>query len=94
MHHLELTLDDVVGDKLMPHHFCKPIAKRPQDRERLIQAVIEPGQTKFFSRGGQRAPRLAENKECDWWSCWCLYGAVGYAATGRDLRAVKVHSTV
>jgi len=28
-HHLLLTLDDVVGDKLEPHHFCKLLERRP-----------------------------------------------------------------
>jgi dihydroorotase len=64
VHHLEITLDDVIGDKLRPHHFCKPVAKRPEDRERLIRAVTEPGQTKFFL-GTDSAPHAREAKECD-----------------------------
>ena len=30
-HHLTMTLDDVIGDALRPHHFCKPILKHPSD---------------------------------------------------------------
>ena len=41
VHHLYLTLDDVIGDKLNPHLFCKPIAKRPEDRDTLVAAGIE-----------------------------------------------------
>ena len=63
VHHLMTTLDDVVGDKLMPHHFCKPLPKRPQDRARLLQAVTEPGQTKFFL-GTDSAPHQRGQKEC------------------------------
>jgi dihydroorotase len=63
-HHLDITLDDVIGGKLMPHHFCKPVAKRPEDRELLIQAVTEPGQTRFFL-GTDSAPHLRGDKECD-----------------------------
>jgi dihydroorotase len=63
-HHLEITLDDVIGDKLRPHHFCKPVAKRPQDRARLIAAVTEPGQKKFFL-GTDSAPHYRGAKECD-----------------------------
>jgi dihydroorotase len=63
VHHLDITLDDVIGDKLMPHHFCKPVAKRPEDRERLIQAVTEPGQTRFFL-GTDSAPHDRSAKEC------------------------------
>jgi dihydroorotase len=62
-HHLEITLDDVIGDKLMPHHFCKPLAKRPEDRERLIQAVTEYRQTKFLL-GTDSAPHQVSAKEC------------------------------
>jgi dihydroorotase len=63
VHHLLLTLNDVVGGMLQPHHFCKPIAKRPQDRQRLIDAVTTPGQTQFFA-GSDTAPHAIETKEC------------------------------
>jgi dihydroorotase len=36
VHHLLLTLDDVIGGMMMPHHFCKPIAKRPEDLDALL----------------------------------------------------------
>jgi dihydroorotase len=61
-HHLLLTLDDVVGDKLQPHHFCKPIAKAPNDRLALIQAATS-GNPKFFL-GTDSAPHQREEKEC------------------------------
>jgi dihydroorotase len=43
-HHLFLTVDDVVGD---PMNFCKPVAKTPEDRLALLNAVVE-GNPKFF----------------------------------------------
>jgi len=61
-HHLVLTLDDVVGDKLQPHHFCKPIAKRESDRTALVEAVTS-GNPKFFL-GTDSAPHVRETKEC------------------------------
>jgi dihydroorotase len=61
-HHLILTLDDVVGDKLQPHHFCKPIAKTPYDRKALIQAALS-GNPKFFL-GTDSAPHARNQKEC------------------------------
>jgi dihydroorotase len=61
-HHLLLTLDDVVGDKLQPHHFCKPIAKTPQDRDALIAAAVS-GNPKFFL-GTDSAPHPRDQKEC------------------------------
>ncbi|MBR4309630.1 MAG: amidohydrolase family protein, partial [Akkermansia sp.] len=33
LQHLIITLDDVAGGALQPHMFCKPIAKRPHDRD-------------------------------------------------------------
>lgn len=63
LHHLRLTLDDVVGDKLSPHHFCKPIAKRPSDRDALVEAVLS-GNSKFFL-GSDSAPHTVQSKECD-----------------------------
>jgi dihydroorotase len=62
VHHLFLTLNDVIGDKLEPHHFCKPVAKRPKDRAALIAAATG-GNPKFFL-GTDSAPHLKEAKEC------------------------------
>lgn len=39
-HHLIITLDDVAGGLLNPHLFCKPIAKRPEDRHALLTAAL------------------------------------------------------
>lgn len=62
VHHLLITLDDVVGDKLNPHNFCKPIAKRPEDRSTL-QAAALSGDPKFFL-GTDSAPHAKDTKEC------------------------------
>jgi dihydroorotase len=62
VHHLYLTLDDVIGDKLNPHVFCKPIAKRPEDRDALVKAAMS-GNAKFFL-GSDSAPHLVAAKEC------------------------------
>ncbi|HTM67921.1 MAG TPA: dihydroorotase [Candidatus Binatia bacterium] len=62
-HHLFLTLDDVIGGSLRPHAFCKPVAKRPEDREALIAAATG-GNPKFFL-GTDSAPHLRGRKECD-----------------------------
>ncbi|PWU03291.1 MAG: dihydroorotase [Candidatus Melainabacteria bacterium] len=61
-HHLRITLDDVIGDKLNPHVFCKPIAKRPADRDALLKAATS-GNPKFFL-GSDSAPHPVESKEC------------------------------
>jgi dihydroorotase len=62
VHHLVYTLDDVIGDKLNPHAFCKPVAKRIIDRGALQSAAIS-GLPSFFL-GTDSAPHLKGNKEC------------------------------
>jgi dihydroorotase len=62
VHHLLLTLDDVVGGLISPHNFCKPIAKRPEDKKSLLEAAISEN-PKFFY-GGDSAPHMKEKKEC------------------------------
>lgn len=58
--HILLTLDDIIGGSLDPHCFCKPVLKRPEDREQ-IQRVILDGNSKFFF-GSDSAPHLIEGK--------------------------------
>ncbi|MFW6330037.1 MAG: dihydroorotase [Alkalispirochaetaceae bacterium] len=62
VHHLYLSLDDVVGSFIMPHHFCKPIAKRPEDRGALVAAALS-GDPRFFL-GTDSAPHPVGAKEC------------------------------
>lgn len=61
-HHLVLTHDDVGGDRMNPHNFCKPVAKRASDRDALIEAATS-GCPKFFF-GSDSAPHPREKKEC------------------------------
>ncbi|MBX9666340.1 MAG: dihydroorotase [Candidatus Obscuribacterales bacterium] len=62
VHHMYITLDDLVGDKLNPHVFCKPIAKRPEDRDAVLDAALS-GNPKFFF-GSDSAPHTIASKEC------------------------------
>lgn len=62
LHHLEITLDDVIGGMLKPHLFCKPIAKRPEDRQALREAAFS-GHPRFFF-GSDSAPHHKGKKEC------------------------------
>ncbi len=61
-HHLLLTLDDVVGGMMMPHNFCKPIAKRPEDLDALLSVALEAHPKVMF--GSDSAPHSKEKKEC------------------------------
>jgi dihydroorotase len=62
LHHLIITLDDVAGGMLQPHLFCKPIAKRPEDREALLQVALSAHPKVMF--GSDSAPHPKEAKEC------------------------------
>lgn len=62
VHHLLLTLDDVVGGMMMPHNFCKPIAKRPEDLDALLNVALEAHPKVMF--GSDSAPHPQSKKEC------------------------------
>lgn len=68
VHHLIITLDDVAGGMLKPHLFCKPIAKRPQDRAALLELALNAHPKVMF--GSDSAPHPREKKE----SCGCAAG--------------------
>lgn len=60
LHHLLITLDDVAGGLLSPHLFCKPIAKRPEDREALLAAALRPHPKLMFGSDSAPHPRHAK----------------------------------
>ena len=68
LHHLIITLDDVAGGMLKPHLFCKPIAKRPEDRNALLKVALEAHPKVMF--GSDSAPHPKHAKE----SCGCAAG--------------------
>lgn len=69
LHHLFLTLDDIIGGTLNPHAFCKPVAKFEEDRKALRKAAVGRGCVadlpfKNFFLGSDSAPHTVQNKEC------------------------------
>ena len=68
LHHLLITLDDLAGDSLKPHLFCKPIAKRPRDKKALLKAALKAHPKLMF--GSDSAPHPKHKKE----SCGCAAG--------------------
>ena len=68
LHHLLITLDDVAGGMLRPHLFCKPIAKRPEDRDALLRVALEAHPKVMF--GSDSAPHPKHAKE----ACGCAAG--------------------
>lgn len=68
LHHLYITLDDVAGGMLKPHLFCKPIAKKPVDKEALLELALSADKKVMF--GSDSAPHPKDKKE----SCGCAAG--------------------
>jgi dihydroorotase len=68
IHHLLITLDDVAGGMLKPHLFCKPIAKRPEDRDALLNVALKAHPKVMF--GSDSAPHPKHAKE----ACGCAAG--------------------
>ncbi len=68
LHHLLITLDDVAGGMLRPHLFCKPIAKRPHDKDALLNVALKGHPKVMF--GSDSAPHPKEAKE----ACGCAAG--------------------
>ena len=66
--HLLITLDDVAGGMLQPHLFCKPIAKRYEDRAALQEIALSGNPKIMF--GSDSAPHPKHAKE----NCGCAAG--------------------
>ncbi len=60
LHHLFITLDDVAGGMLRPHLFCKPIAKRPEDRDALLDVALNAHPKVMFGSDSAPHPRHAK----------------------------------
>ncbi len=59
-HHLAFTIDDMLGEKLSPGFFCKPVLKTADDRTALRKAAMS-GSPKFFF-GSDSAPHTPSAK--------------------------------
>ncbi len=68
LQHLLITLDDVAGGMLQPHLFCKPIAKRYEDRDALVNVAVNAHPKIMF--GSDSAPHPKHAKE----TCGCAAG--------------------
>lgn len=70
VHHLLTTTDDLLGDLLNPHLFCKPVVKTPKDKEVLRNLVFNHN-TEIAEKvmlGTDSAPHPVSKKECE---CGC-----------------------
>lgn len=60
-HHLLCDLDDLMGESLSPHLFCKPVVKTRADRDALRAAAFRGEARLFF--GSDSAPHPRAKKE-------------------------------
>ena len=61
LHHLLFTLEDLIGNSMNPHLFCKPVLKSRYDREAVAERVLTSDSKFFF--GSDSAPHKKEAKE-------------------------------
>lgn len=59
-HHLLLSLDDLMGEALDPHLYCKPTLKGRADRDALREAVFRGEGKLFFGSDSAPHPRSAK----------------------------------
>ncbi|MBL8966980.1 MAG: dihydroorotase, partial [Spirochaetaceae bacterium] len=60
-HHLLLSLEDLLGEGLSPHLYCKPLLKGEADRDALREAAFRGEGMLFF--GSDSAPHARAAKE-------------------------------
>lgn len=61
LHHMSLTVDDLMGERLNSHLFCKPVVKTEADRDALLEAALSASPKIMF--GSDSAPHPKEAKE-------------------------------
>lgn len=59
-HHLLFTLDDLIGEGMNPHLYCKPVLKPARDRDALRDAVFRGEGKLFFGSDSAPHPRSAK----------------------------------
>ncbi|WP_394952014.1 dihydroorotase [uncultured Helicobacter sp.] len=60
LHHILLSLDDVLGGLMQPDLFCKPMLKTPSDRDALLLCALSAHPKVSF--GSDSAPHLQSKK--------------------------------
>lgn len=61
LHHMSLTVDDLMGERLNSHLFCKPVVKTAADRDAVLEAALNASQKVMF--GSDSAPHPKDAKE-------------------------------
>ncbi|WP_121020304.1 dihydroorotase [Helicobacter vulpis] len=68
LHHITWHLDALLGARLNPHLFCKPLLKTPKDQEALLQLALSAHPKVCF--GSDSAPHSLAHKH----ACACAAG--------------------
>ena len=63
LHHITMTLDDLLGAGLNPHNFCKPILKSPKDRDALLSLALSAHPKVSFGSDSAPHPKLDKLKD-------------------------------
>lgn len=90
LHHMMTSLDDVLGDKLRPDLFCKPIPKSPDDTFCLLNTALD-GRRRCFAFGSDSAPHPVADKrsaEC----CAGVFTAPVMAEAAAGLFEIELKS--
>lgn len=68
LHHLYITLDDIIWWMMQTHLFCKPIAKKPEDKKALLEIALSWNKKIMF--WSDSAPHPQSSKESSHCSAW------------------------
>lgn len=60
LHHMTLTVDDLMGEKLNPHLFCKPVVKTQADRDAVLEAALNASPKVMFGSDSAPHPKAAK----------------------------------
>ncbi|AFI04506.1 dihydroorotase [Helicobacter cetorum] len=63
LHHISMTLDDLLSQALNPHCFCKPLIKTKEDQDALLSLALKAH--KKVSFGSDSAPHFVSKKHSD-----------------------------
>lgn len=66
--HLLITLNDIAWWMLNPHLFCKPIAKRNEDKDALLKLALSWNSKVMLWTDSAPHPKF--KKECSWCAAW------------------------
>lgn len=83
-HHLLVDYNDMLGDGLRPHLYCKPILKSEEDRETLIRHATDAAPYIFAGTDSAPHPIHAKHTDCCAAGCFTAPHAIELYAEAFD----------